>query len=166
LFHVGIVFSNDGQISNDGTAIRFYVNNHLIFKTTDTWQVYDNKHFSFILGGKGSLNLKADTLVTTSSVDAVISDFKIFNYCKTDFRQSMLDNEDMADLVIKPSNFIEISKDNLTFYKVRDPELPLKYPTVPAGDSASVYVRTVLPNNMSGFENRTAGLLMYWDISV
>jgi len=169
LLHFGFVFSNDGtQISNDGSTIRFYVNNYLSFKTTDTWRVYDNKHFSFILGGKGSLNLKADTLVTTSSVDAVISDFKIYNYCKTDFRQSMLSNTDPADLLIKPSNFIEISKDknNLTYYKVGDNSLPLKYADVPPGDTASVYVRTILPDNLSGFENRTARLLIYFDISI
>ena len=167
LVHFGIVFSNDGtQISNDGSTIRFYVNNYLAFKATDTWQVYDNKHFSFIFGGKGSLNLKFDVLSTTSSVDAVISDFKIYNYCKTDFRQSMLDNTDSADLLIKPSNFIEISKDNLTYYKVGATDLPLVYENVPPGDSRSVYVRTVLPNGLTGKENRTAGLICFWDISV
>jgi len=167
LLHFGVVFSNNGtQISNDRSTIRLYINNFLSFKTTDTWQVYDNKHFSFILGGKGSLNLKADTLIETGSVDGVISDFKIYNYCKTDFRQSMLDNPDPADLIVKPSKFIEISKDNITYYKVGDTSLPLKYEDVPAGNTASVYVRTIVPDNLSGFENRTARLLTYWDISV
>jgi len=167
MFHLGIVFSNDGtQIDNDGSTIRIYINNVLIFKTTSTWEIGDNKHFSFIFGGKGSLSVKSGGYVETSGVDAVISDLKIYNYCKTDFLESALDNEDAADKLIKPSNFIEISKDNLTYYSVGDTALPLTFSGIAADVSVPVYVRTTLPAGLTGKESRTSGLLIYWDVAV
>jgi hypothetical protein len=167
MFHLGIVFSNDGtQIDSDGSTIRIYINNTLIFKTTDTWEIGDNKHFNFIFGGKGSLSVKSGGYVETSGVDAVISDLKIYNYCKKDFLESALDNEDAADKLIKPSNFIEISKDNLTYYSVGDTALPLTFSGIAADVSVPVYVRTTLPAGLTGKESRTSGLLIYWDVSV
>jgi hypothetical protein len=167
MFHLGIVFSNDGtQIDSDGSTIRIYINNTLIFKTTDTWEVGDNKHFSFIFGGRGSLSVKSGGYVETSSADAVISDLKIYNYCKKDFLESALDNEDAADKLIKPSNFIEISKDNLTYYSVGDMALPLTFSGIDADVNVPVYVRTNLPTGLTGKESRTSGLLIYWDVSV
>jgi hypothetical protein len=167
LFHVGIVFSNDGSnIDTDGSTIRLYLNNKLVFKTTDTWEVYDNKQFKFILGGSGPLNLKASTYIDTSSINAVLSYFKIYNYCKTDFYNSIRNIPDGADKLVKPSNFIELSKDNLTYYKVRGNGLPLVYENVAPNNSVPVYVRTNLPDGLTGKEIRTAGLKIFWDIAV
>jgi hypothetical protein len=166
LFHLGIVFSNDGtQISNDGSTIRVYINDVLIAKSFDTWDINDNKHFNFVLGGKSAVSLKQHRWIDTSSVDAVISQLKIYNYCKTSFINSIKNVEDAHDNLIKPSNLIEISRDNLTYYKVRDTNLPFKFADVPAGDTVSIYTRPVLPENMVGKENRTANLLLYWDVS-
>ena len=166
-FHVGIVFSNDGtQISNDGSTLRVYINNDLVIKVTDTWSVNDNKHFNFVFGGKGPLALKVAQTQETGSVDGVVSNFKMYNYCKTDFRKSMAGIEDVADNLIKPSSLIEISRDNLTYYKVRDGALPFRFEAVPDGVSTPIYVRTLIPDNLSGYENRTAGLIVYWDLGV
>jgi len=167
MFHVGIVFSSDGKhIDSDGSTMRLYFNGSLMFKSTETWGLYDNKHFTFILGGTAPLNLKAGTYIETSSVDAVISDFKIYNYCKKSFYNSMRNIDDKADKLIKPSNFIEISRNNLTYYKVGATTLPLSYENVMPGTSVYVYIRTDLPEGLTGKENRTAGLLCYWDIAV
>ena len=140
----------------------------MIVKVTDTWSVNDNKHFNFVFGGKGPLALKVAQTQETGSVDGVVSNFKMYNYCKTDFRKSMAGIEDVADNLIKPSSLIEISKsgNNLTFHKVRDPELPFKFEAVLPGATVPIYVRTVLPDNLSGYENRTAGLIVYWDLGV
>ena len=167
MFHVGMVFSNDGRhIDTDGSTFRLYFNGLLVFKSVDTWDVFDNKHFTFILGGAAPLNLKYGTYIATSSVDAVVSDFKIYNYCKTDFFKSARNEIDLADKLIKPSNFIELSKDNLTFYKIREKGLPLVYENVAPGTSVPVYVRTNIPNGLTGKEIRTAGLKVFWDIAV
>jgi len=167
MFHMGIVFSNDGtQIASDGSTFRLYFNNYLIFKSTETWSILDNKHFTFILGGTAPLNLKVGTYIETSSVDAVISDFKIYNYCKTDFYNSMRNVADGADKLIKPSNFVALSKDNLTYYKIREAGLPLVYNNVLPGVSVPVYVKMDIPDGLTGKEIRTAGLKIYWDIAV
>jgi len=166
-FHIGVVFSNDGtQISNDGSTLRVYINNDLVITVKDTWAVNDNKHFNFVFGGKGPLGLKVAQTQRTGSVDGVISNFKIYNYCKTDFYNSMAGNPDVLDNLAKPSSLIEISRDNLTYYKVRDGALPFKFEAVPDGVSTPIYVRTILPDNLSGEEKRTAGLLVYWDLGV
>ncbi len=167
MFHVGLVFSNDGKgIDSDGSTVRLYINGYLMFKSTETWEVQDNKHFVFVLGGTAPLNVKVGSYIETSSVDAVLSDFKIYNYCKTDFFKSMRNEVDLADKLIKPSNFIELSKDNLTYYKIRDSGLPLVYENVAPGTSVPVYVRTSIPKGLTGKELRTAGLKVAWDIAV
>jgi len=166
--HFAIVFSNNGEhIDSDGSTIRVYVNNVLMAKSTQTWDLLDNKYFKFLLGGKGLLALKENTYSTdTYSMSAVVSDLKIYNYCKLDFSDSIGGAEvERADL-IKPSELIEISKDNLTFYKVGDNNLPLLYDFVPVGDSVPVYVRTSLPKGLTGKEQRTAALVAEWDITV
>lgn len=166
-FHLGIVFSNDGtQIDSDSSTVRVYLNNYLIAKSTTTWNVYDNKHFKFMMGGKGPLTLKMAGDSATSSVDAVLRNLKIYNYCKKDFESSIFNREDPSDDLVKPSNLIEISKDNLTYYKVGDAELPLMWHEVPAGDVTPVYVRTNVSKTLTGEENRTAGLLVYWDMAI
>ena len=166
-FHMAVVFSNDGtQIHSDSSTIRVYMSNTLVGKIHNTWNVYDNKHFNFILGGKGPLALKVGKTHETGSVDGVISNFKIYNYCKTDFYDSISGREDPADNIISPSSLIEVSRDNLTYYKVREGELPFKFEAVQPGVVTPIYVRTILPNNLSGYEKRTSGLLVYWDLGV
>lgn len=87
LFHMAFVFSNDGSgISNDRSTLHFYINNVLVAKSIETWTIKDAKHFYFIFGGQGLLIQKMGSGVTnTSAVDAVISNLKIYNYCKLNF---------------------------------------------------------------------------------
>ncbi|MCK4527880.1 hypothetical protein KAW18_10955, partial [candidate division WOR-3 bacterium] len=123
LMHMAFVFSNDGtNIGNDGSTLRVYVNSVLIAKSTTKWKVGDEKHFHFVFGGQNLLVQKMQGFIPkSSSVDGVISNIKIHNYCKTDFRGSIR-SADIEDeiLLTKPSDLIEISKDNVTFYKVGD----------------------------------------------
>ncbi len=166
-FHLGIVFSNDGtQIDNDGSTIKIYFNNSLMAKSNIAWNVYDNKHFQFVLGGQGPLSLRTDGWTVTSSVDAVVCNLKIYNYCKTNFESSIFNRVDGADALIKPSNLIEISKNNLTYYKVGDSSLPLKFEAVSADAVTSIYVRTDVPSSLVGKEKRTSNLLVYWDMAI
>jgi hypothetical protein len=169
LMHMGFIFSNDGtHISNDGSTIRIYINNLLIAKSFIKWKVTDEKHFNFIFGGQGLLAQKLQGVVPiSSSVDGVISNIKIHNYCKTDFSESMESaNIEGEILLTKPSELIEISKDNLTFYRVGDAELPFYFKNVLSNEVVPVYVRTIIPKGLTGKEKRTAELLGQWDIGV
>lgn len=169
IMHMAFVFSNDGvNIGNDGSTIRVYVNSVLIAKSFTTWKVSDEKHFHFIFGGQSLLVQKMQGVVPkSSSVDGVISNVRIYNYCKIDFRDSIRSADIEGGTVLtKPSDLIEISKDNVTFYRVGDEEIPFCFKNVLPNEVVSVYVKTNIPNGLTGNEKRTAELLGQWDIGV
>jgi hypothetical protein len=169
VYHMAFVFSNDGTaIGSDGSTIRLYVNNILIGKSFETWDVADDKHYSFVFGGQSLLLQKiSEPDQRSSSVDGVVGRLKIHNYCKTDYTDSIsLSPEADKAYLEPPSTFVEISKDNLTFYKVGDAELPFVFEKVPAGGKVPIYVRTNIPKFLTGKEDRTAGIIASWDIGV
>jgi hypothetical protein len=168
MFNIAFVFSNTGEhIDNDGSTIRVYVDNTLVGKTTETWGISDNKYFKFLLGGKSLLALKEDSFTAeTHSVDGVVGNLKIYNYCKTDFSDVINDEEVGEAKLKKPSELIEISKDNLTFYKVGSGNLPLSFNLVAPDTTIPIYVRPVIPGNLTGAERRTASIIAEWDITV
>ena len=169
IMHMAFVFSNDGtSIGNDGSTIRVYVNNVLIAKSFTKWKVSDEKHFNFVFGGQSLLVQKLQGFIPkASSVDGVVSNVKLYNYCRTDFKDSIRSADiEGAALLTKPSDLIEISKDNVTFYRVGATELPFYFKNVLQNETVTVYVRTTIPNSLTGDEKRTAELLGQWDIGV
>lgn len=169
LTHIAFVFSNNGTgIGNDGSTIRVYLGNQLMAVHYGKWDISDDKHFNFMLGGQGLLNLKTQGFDPTSSaVDAVISRLKIHNYAKTDYSDSMIDyGGDVTGKILKPHNFIEISDDNVTYHKVGSKDLPFFFDDVPPGESIPIWVKVHLPRNLTGVEKRTAEVLGSWDIGV
>jgi hypothetical protein len=169
IFHMAFVFSNDGAgISSDGSTIRFYINNQLIAKSYVTWTINDDKHFNFVLGGQGLLVQKRQGFdYASSAVDGVICRLKIHNYAKTDYSDYISDDpRNIVRSLLKPSNFIEISKDNVTYNKVGSTGLPFFFNDVPAGESVPIWVKISLPKELTGAEKRTAQILGSWDIGV
>jgi hypothetical protein len=168
LFHMAFVFSNDGAgISSDGSTIRLYINNQLFAKSYTTWNINDDKHFNFMLGGQGLLVQKVQGFdFTSSAVDGVICRLKIHNYAKTDYSDYMGDPDNIVRSLLKPSKLIEISKDNVTYNKVGSLGLPFFFKDVPAGESVPIWVKVLLPKELTGAEKRTAQILGSWDIGV
>jgi hypothetical protein len=147
LVHIGIVYSATGLATGDGTTIKIFMNNKLLGYTTDTWEVNDAKLFKFIFGGQGLLGIKeGDRGFSRSIMD--------------------LPDELRGDNLNSPSKLIEISKDNLTFYKVGDPALPFIFKNVPPGSAVPIYFRTVIPGDLTGAEKRTSAIVGSWDIGV
>jgi len=171
VFHMAFVFSNDGSgIANDRSTIRFYINNTLVAKSTETWAIQDAKHFYFIFGGQGLVVQKMGSGITdTSAVDAVISNLKIYNYCKLDFEDSLNNTENLEssnENIMQPNKLIEISTDNLTFHKVGSQSLPFMFDDVEPGVSIPIYIRTIILKNLTGNEKRTATVIGSWDVGV
>ena len=168
LIHLAFVYSNNGKkIDSDGSTLRVYMNNVLVAKSFDVWSIQDKKHFNFIFGGNSPIGLRMGEVIQSSSVDGVVSNFKIYNYCKTDFSDALENSEEEnVNSLFKTSELIEISKNNLTFFKVGSPNLPLLYEEVPFGDSIKVYVRTVIPKGLTGKEKRTPNLIVSWNVAV
>mgnify|MGYP001224174190 CR=1 FL=1 len=171
IFHTAFVFSNDGSgIDGSGSTIHFYIDNVLVAKTSNVWAIKDSKHFYFIFGGQGLLNQKMSSgVTTTSAVDAVISNLKIYNYCKTNFEDSLNNTENIDNSTgsfLQPNKLIEISSDNLTFYKVGSADLPFIFDDVTPNTSIPIYVRTIIPKTLIGKEKRTAAIIGSWDVGV
>lgn len=165
--HFAFVFSNDGTGMDNGDTIRFYLNNQIVGSTNTTWDVVDPSLFRFTLGGDSPYSIRATrSNIYSSSVDSVVSNLKMHNYCKTDYTDSLAGQSLSPEELVKPSEMIEISKDNLTFYNVDSGELPLVYSDVADGAVATVYVRTSIPRGLTGKEKRTAALVASWDIGV
>jgi len=170
LFHVGVSFSNTGEhLDSDGSTIQLYINNRLYFRSFIKWASSDSKYFKLVFGGKNVFAASLSIIQRYSSMDSVISNLRICNYCKTDFREDMdLNYDNVRSVLYDSSDLIEISKDNVTFYRVGAPELPLLYEEVPYLDSRSVYIRSNLKkdNFPPGLVDRVAGLVVQWDIPI
>ena len=170
IWHIGIVFSNNGKhIGSDNSTIRFYLNNRLVATNYATWEIGDNKSWKFTLGGKAPLALiEFASSLETTSIEGVISDLRIYNYCKTDFSNSLLNLPDSSRLVnpYLPSKLIEISSDNVTFYRVGANGLPFRFEKVQPNEIVPIYIRSIVPSDITGFERRTSGIVASWDVGV
>jgi len=169
LFHIAVVFSANGaNLAGDNSSIKLYINNGLVATNYDPWTYTDEKLFKFTLGGKGSLALiQGSGSLETTSINSVVSNLRIYNYCKSDFTDSMNNTfSSYGNDLLLPAKMIEISQDNVTYYKVGDAELPFYYEKVPNGDTVQIYVRSTIPGGLTGQEDRTAGILTQWDIGI
>lgn len=166
--HVGISFSGSGEhLDSDGSTIRLYINNVLQARVFNKWNPADSKYFKLILGGRSVGAVNQQSPQRFSSLDAVISDLKICNYCKTDFSKDMGSGSESQIILYNSSDFIEISKDNVTFYKVGAVELPLEFNEVSYMDERVIYIRSNFENKiLTGTEDRVAGLVVQWDIPI
>jgi len=102
----------------------------------------------------------------SGSIDGVVSNFKIYNYCKTDFADSIGNYEVPKTALVRPNEMIEISKDNITFYNIGDTSLPLVYNSVPNNNMVSVYIRSIVPDGLTGAEKRTASIVASWHVTI
>lgn len=169
LVHMAFVCSNNGnKLSSDGSTVRVYINNTLVGKSDIKWEVSDNKYLDFKLGGQGILPIRSfSSKAVSSSIDGVVCRLKIHNFCKVDFTESITDSEaNYMTTLSKPSSFVEISKDNVTYHKVDSQALPFFFDDVPDGANVPIWVRVVVPRHLTGSEKRTAQIIGSWDIGV
>lgn len=167
--HMAFVCSNTGKnIDTDGSTVRVYINNTIVGKTDNAWEVSENKHFDFKLGGQGILPLKnAAGTVRTSAVDGVVSRLKVYNYCKTDFTSSITDSEDNYRFNTKsPNDYIELSNDNVTFFSLDSKQLPLVFSDVANGEEVTVWVKVNKSETYAANSNSTASIIGSWEIGV
>lgn len=167
--HMAFVFSCDGNgMYDDYSNIRVYLDNFLIGKVFDKWNVSDDKHFNFFLGGTGLLLQKINGFdPRSSSICGVLSRLKIHNYCKLDYSDIYLEDNEVYDSeLLTPSKTIQISKDNVTYHSVDSRDLPFVFKGVKDGEYVDVWVKTNLPREFSGGERRVANILGSWDIGV
>lgn len=156
--HIGVVWSHDGTDMDNDDTTRLYINGELICINKTQWDIADSKISILRLGGctAGSA-LNQDTYGS-----AIFDNIKIYNYCKTDFNINYEGID--KDIRYTPNDFLEISKDNITFYDVTSSGLPFIFDKVPAGDSRTIYVRANKNDNFKQSKN-TANLIVDWLIT-
>lgn len=166
--HLGFVVSNTGSgIDTSNCTIKVYMNNVPVGAFYKKWETVGDDQFHFIFGGQNLLAQKQYGFSTTSSsLDGVVSDLKIYNYCKTNFSDSLEGVPSVRDGLRKPCEFVELSDDNVTFYRLGDEALPLFFEGVEENETIPVYVRTILPRDLTGLEKRTATIIGSWDVGV
>lgn len=174
--HVALVWDSLGRIPPNGATMRMLVNGENVFATTRTWAGLREGGATFMFGGEVGQALAAvrhnDTALTftavpslpqtnTASAWALLENIKVYNYAKTDF--SDINNRDLTRTqLLKPSEMLQVSLDGINWYSSGSDNLPLVVKDVPPGGEATVYMRSNIPRDITGDEERDASLLVRW----
>ncbi len=177
-FHVALVWNADGGVSGpqgENASLALYINGEAVFGTSETWNSIREGGASVIFGGEVGQRFAATpdnstallfTAVptqparNTASVWGLLENIKMYNYAKSDF--SDINSADLERTqLITPAELIEISTDGITFSKVG---VPLTVENVAPGESATIYVRTIIPKGLTSDVSRDASLLVRWKV--
>jgi hypothetical protein len=177
--HVALVWDAERRVrsaTGDNASLALFINGEPVFGTDETWDAVREGGATVVMGGEVGQRFAATpdnstallfTAVptqpskNTASSWALLENLKIYNYPKTDFTDIYAEDLDRTQLV-NPSEMIEISTDGVNFVGVGSAELPLTVEDVPAGESVTVYIRTIIPRHLTGDEKRDASLLVRW----
>lgn len=175
-FHVAVVWDVLGRIGTVGATMQILINGEVIYGSTNTWDAIREGGATLMFGGEVGQGIAAtphnQTATTftavptlpqdnTASSWALLENIKIYNYAKTDF-SDIYDQDLVRTQLLKPSQMLEISLDNVNWYGAGSDSLPLVVQNVADGQSETVYMRSNLPKNLTGDESRDASLLVRW----
>lgn len=138
--HIAVTWDFKGERSDRGLA--FFVNGELSstmsaeLTSPETW--LPNSVVTLLLGGPAWDGVVGNT---TSSVDGVVDNLRVYNYAKSDFTHSIQNQE--LEHIRASDELVEISLDGVNFYgsEARGTELPLLVQNVVPGQRFNVYVR-------------------------
>ena len=176
VFHFALVWDANKGILPQRASLIMYIDGKPIYGTDITWRSLREGGNSVLFGGEVGQRFAASphnataltftpvpTLPTTntSSSWALLENIKIYNYPKTDFS-----DRNIKDITrtqeLTPSEMIEVSVDNVNFFGVGSSSLPLRVPKVAPNTPTTVYIRTIIPKELSGRESRDASLIVRW----
>ena len=164
------------RILPEQASLAMYFNGEVVYGTDKTWKGLRESGTRVAFGGELSQRFAASphnrlaqtftavpTLPTniTASTWATIENLKIYNYPKTDF-SDRFDEDLKRTQLVTPSEMIEISLDNITFESVGSANLPLVKEDVTDNETVILYVRTNIPRDLTGTENRDASIVVRW----
>lgn len=180
-FHVGLVWDAQRRISGAGgqnASITLYIDGNPVYGSDVTWDAIKEGGASVILGGEVGQLFAATpdnptailfTAVPTASARntastwGLIENIRIYNYPRSDFSDINL-QDPVRNQLLTPSEMIEISISGTldSFVELGSSQLPLVVRNISAGNGVTVYIRTILPKNLTGDESRDASLLVRW----
>jgi hypothetical protein len=175
-FHFALVWDANREASVEKASLVMYFNGEPVYGSDKTWRALREGRTTLMFGGEmgqrfassphNSTALAFTPVPTlpaknTASVWALMENLKIYNYAKTDF--SDINSPDLERTqLITPSQLLEISTDGINFEGIGSSNLPLVVGGVPSGESTTIFLRSNLPRNLTGDENRDASLLVRW----
>lgn len=151
--HIAVTWDFKGERSDRGLA--FFVDGELSssmsveYTSTVTWT--PNPAVTLMLGGPAWDGVVGNS---TSSVDGVVDNLRVYNYAKSNFSHS-INNQSLEH--IRPSDdLVEISLDGVNFYgnASRGTELPLLVQNVAPGQKFNVYVRNKQQEGTTSLEGQ------------
>jgi hypothetical protein len=175
-FHVALVWDVNGRIGPTHSTIQILINGEVIYASSQVWEGIREGGASVMFGGEvgqavaaAPQNATATTftpvptqpVTNTESSWSLLENIKIYNYAKLDF-SDRFDRDLSRSQLLKPSQMIEISLDNVTFHGSGSDGLPLVVDKVESGQDGTVYIRSNIPKDITGNENRDASLLVRW----
>ncbi|KKK94547.1 hypothetical protein LCGC14_2681740, partial [marine sediment metagenome] len=175
-FHVAVVWDALGRIGGARATLQIVINGEIIYGTTNTWDAIKEGGATLMFGGEVGQAIAANphnqTATTftavptlpqdnTASAWALLENIKIYNYAKTDF-SDINDRELKRTQLLKPSEMLELSLDNVTWHGAGSDSLPLVVRGVEPGADGIVYLRSNIPKGLTGDESRDASLLVRW----
>lgn len=174
--HIAVVWDVLGRIGATSSTIQVIINGEVIFGSNQTWDAIREGGSTLMFGGEIGQGIGAtphnETATTftavptlpqenTASAWALIENIKLYNYAKTDF--SDINERDLKRTqLLKPSEMLEISLDEVEWHGSGSDTLPLVVRGVPSESEGTVYIRSNIPRDITGDENRDASLLVRW----
>ena len=153
--HIALVWSNNGEFTDNKDTIRLYINGELIVNSKVTWELEDTKSALIKLGGASAQMANNQD----SYGSAVFDNVKMYNYCRTEF--DLVTEGVEKEISYTPNEFLQISENNIDFYGMESTSLPIVFQQVPAGASRTIYVRADKNENFAQSKN-TANIIVSW----
>ncbi len=174
--HVALVWDINGKIGAARSTMQILINGEVIYASNMSWEGFREGGASIMFGGEvgqavaaAPQNETASTFTpvptqpqtNTSSAWCLLENIKIYNYAKLDF-SDRFDKDLSRTQLLKPSEMLEISLDDTTWHGAGSDSLPLVVRGVESGEEGTVYIRSNIPKDITGNENRDASLLVRW----
>jgi hypothetical protein len=159
IFHIALVWSNDGVDMSNNNTLRLYINGTECLSSNSTWDVTDDKGSLLRLGGGNSY------LSTNDNDDgsAIFSNVKLYNYCKEDY--DLNERSPKIYETSSPNSFLYLSKDDVNFYSNTSVELPMVFEALQPGENVKVYTK-VDKTNPELYNKHTGTITVDWEVPV
>jgi hypothetical protein len=175
-FHVAVVWDVLGRIGTLRSTLQILINGEIVYASNRTWEGLREGGATVMFGGEVGQSVgatphnpaaKTFTAVqtlpqsNTSSSWALLENIKIYNYAKENFDD--INEQDLSrSQLLKPSQMLQISLDDITFHSSGSDGLPLVVQDVPSEQDGTIYIRSNIPKDITGNEDRDASLLVRW----
>lgn len=175
VFHFAVAWDANRRLPQN-VSLGMFVDGEPVYGANKTWKSVREQGNRVAFGGELSQrfaaaphNVVAQVFTPVASLPtnatasswAAIENLKIYNYPKTDF-SDRFDEDLVRTQLVTPSEMIQISLDNVTFEGVGSQNLPLVREDVADGEAVTLYVRTNIPRDLTGDEDRDASVIVRW----